>query len=179
MLNTIYLIGYMGAGKSVIGEALSSINGYDFYDLDQYIEEKESKKISEIFNENNEVYFRKIENTYLKEISFMKNNKIISTGGGTPCFKNNIEIINNTSNSVSIYLKTKVETLVSRLKETLDKRPLISNLKDEIHLKEFITKHLFERSFYYEKSKYKIKTDNLDIEEIASSINKILTQIDT
>ena len=179
MLNTIYLIGYMGAGKSVIGEALSIINGYDFYDLDQYIEEKESKKISEIFNENNEVYFRKIENTYLKEISLMKNNKIISTGGGTPCFKNNIEIINNTSNSVSIYLKTNVETLVSRLKETLDKRPLISNLKDEIHLKEFITKHLFERSFYYEKSKYKIKTDNLDIEEIANSINKILTQIDT
>ena len=94
MLNTIFLIGYMGAGKSVVGRLLSQINGFNFYDLDEYIEAKEGKKVSEIFNENNEVYFRKIENKYLKEISLLKNNKIISTGGGTPCFQNNFEIIN-------------------------------------------------------------------------------------
>ncbi|MFL2615398.1 MAG: shikimate kinase, partial [Candidatus Marisimplicoccus sp.] len=69
MLNTIFLIGYMGAGKSVIGKSLSKNNGFNFYDLDKYIEEKEGKKISEIFSDNNEIYFRKIENNYLKEIS--------------------------------------------------------------------------------------------------------------
>jgi shikimate kinase len=72
MLNTIFLIGYMGAGKSVVGRLLSQINGFNFYDLDEYIEAKEGKKVSEIFNENNEVYFRKIENKYLKEISLLK-----------------------------------------------------------------------------------------------------------
>ena len=97
MLNTIFLIGYMGAGKSAIGKSLSKNNGYKFYDLDKYIEEKEGRKISEIFNHNNEVYFRKIENSYLKEISLIKEDKIISTGGGTPCFQNNFEIIDNGS----------------------------------------------------------------------------------
>ena len=117
MLNTIFLIGYMGAGKSVVGRLLSQINGFNFYDLDEYIEVKEGKKVSEIFNENNEVYFRKIENKYLKEISLLKENKIISTGGGTPCFQNNFEIINESSNSTSIYLKANIDVLVNRLKE--------------------------------------------------------------
>ena len=94
MLNTIFLIGYMGAGKSIVGRLLSQTNGFKFYDLDDYIEEKEGKKVSEIFDKKNEVYFRKIEHRYLKEISLLEENKIISTGGGTPCFQNNLNIIN-------------------------------------------------------------------------------------
>ena len=105
MLNTIFLIGYMGAGKSVVGRLLSQINGFNFYDLDEYIEAKEGKKVSEIFNENNEVYFRKIENKYLKEISLLKDNKIISTGGGTPCFQNNFEILMNLQIQLRYILK--------------------------------------------------------------------------
>ncbi|MBT4293696.1 MAG: AAA family ATPase [Cryomorphaceae bacterium] len=175
MYNTIFLIGYMGSGKSVVGKLLSKTNDYDFYDLDEYIEEKEGKKVSEIFNENSEVYFRKIENKYLKEISLLKHNKIISTGGGTPCFQNNFEIINQTPNSTSIYLKTNVDTLVNRLKNTINKRPLISHLNDQIQLKEFIKIHLFERSFYYEKSKIKVKTDKLNINDIVELITNILT----
>ena len=175
MLNTIFLIGYMGAGKSAIGKSLSKNNGYKFYDLDKYIEEKEGRKISEIFNDNNEVYFRKIENSYLKEISLIKENKIISTGGGTPCFQNNFEIIDNLPNSISVYLKASVETLTARLKDSIEERPLISSLQDPLQLKEFITKHLFERSFYYEKSKFKVKTDDLDINTIVNLIGKLLT----
>ena len=174
MINTIFLIGYMGAGKSVVGKLLSKTSGYDFYDLDEYIENKEGKKILEIFNDNNEVYFRKIENYYLKEISELKKNKIISTGGGTPCFQNNLELINRSPNSTSIYLKLSVDTLVDRLKNNIDKRPLISGMKDQNQLKEFITKHLFERSFYYEKSNLKIKSDNLDVDGIVNMINKEL-----
>jgi shikimate kinase len=175
MLNTIFLIGYMGAGKSAIGKSLSKNNGYKFYDLDKYIEEKESRKISEIFDDNNEVYFRKIENIYLKEISLFRENKIISTGGGTPCFQNNFEIIDNLPNSHSVYLKASVDTLTQRLKESIEERPLISHLQDPVQLKEFITKHLFERSFYYEKSKVKVKTDDLDINSIVNLIGKLLT----
>ena len=149
-------------------------NGFNFYDLDEYIEVKEGKKVSEIFNENNEVYFRKIENKYLKEISLLKENKIISTGGGTPCFQNNFEIINESSNSTSIYLKANIDVLVNRLKESNNDRPLISHLTDEHKLKEFITKHLFERSYYYEKSKIKLVTDNLEPSEIVKLITNRL-----
>ena len=170
MLNTIFLIGYMGAGKSVVGKLLSQINGFNFYDLDEYIEAKEGKKVSEIFNQNNEVYYRKIENKYLKEISLLKDNKIISTGGGTPCFQNNFEIINESPNSTSIYLKAKIDVLVNRLKDSIDNRPIISHLTDEYKLKEFITKHLFERNYYYEKSRIKIVTDNLEPTEIVKLI---------
>ena len=170
MLNTIFLIGYMGAGKSVVGKLLSQINGFNFYDLDEYIEAKEGKKMSEIFNQNNEVYFRKIENKYLKEISLLKDNKIISTGGGTPCFQNNFEIINESPNSTSIYLKANIDVLVNRLKYSIDNRPIISHLTDEYKLKEFITKHLFERNYYYEKSRIKIVTDNLEPTEIVKLI---------
>lgn len=170
MLNTIFLIGYMGAGKSVVGKLLSQINGFNFYDLDEYIEAKEGKKVSEIFNQNNEVYFRKIENKYLKEISLLKDNKIISTGGGTPCFQNNFEIINESPNSTSIYLKANIDVLVNRLKDSIDNRPIISHLTDEYKLKEFITKHLFERNYYYEKSTIKIVTDNLEPTEIVKLI---------
>jgi shikimate kinase len=170
MLNTIFLIGYMGAGKSVVGKLLSQINGFNFYDLDEYIEAKEGKKVSEIFNQNNEVYYRKIENKYLKEISLLKDNKIISTGGGTPCFQNNFEIINESPNSTSIYLKANIDVLVNRLKDSIDNRPIISHLTDEYKLKEFITKHLFERNYYYEKSRIKIVTDNLEPTEIVKLI---------
>ena len=96
--NTIFLIGYMGAGKSVIGKSLSKKINYKFYDLDDYIEIKEGKKVSDIFDQENEVYFRKIENKYLDQLSSKKEKKIISTGGGTPCFENNLDIIMNSTN---------------------------------------------------------------------------------
>ena len=161
--NTIFLIGYMGAGKSVIGKSLSKKINYKFYDLDDYIEIKEGKKVSDIFDQENEVYFRKIENKYLDQLSSKKEKKIISTGGGTPCFDNNLDIILNSTNSLSIYLKANVNTLVKRLKNSIAKRPLISHLKDDEDLRDFVSKHLFERSFFYEKSDVKIITDDIEV----------------
>ena len=173
-IDTIFLLGYMGAGKTVIGRSLSKKLGFKFYDLDNYIEQIEGKKVSEIFNEKNEVYFRKIENTYLQELSSKKEKKIISTGGGTPCFKNNLKIIQTSSNSISVYLKANIETLVNRLNLSIDKRPIISHLRTENELKEFITKHLFERSFYYEKSDVKIKTDDIELKDIVKLIGELI-----
>jgi shikimate kinase len=174
-MNTIFLVGYMGAGKSVIGKSLSKSLGCKFFDLDAYIELKEGKKISQIFEEKNEVFFRKLENKYLKELILIKDKKIISTGGGTPCFENNFNIIQSCSNSVSVYLKASVETILDRLKGSVDKRPIISNFQNEDSIKEFIKKHLFERSFYYEKSKIKIRTDDIEIRDIVSLIKEVLT----
>ena len=173
-VNTIFLIGYMGAGKTVIGKSLSKKINYKFYDLDNYIETKEGKKISEIFNQKNEVYFRKIENKYLDHLSSINEKKIISTGGGTPCFENNLSIIQNSPNSLSIYLKADINTLVKRLNKSVSKRPLISHLKDEDDLRDFITKHLFERSFYYEKSDVKIITDDIETKDIIKLIIELI-----
>ena len=173
-IDTIFLLGYMGAGKTLIGRSLSKKLGFKFYDLDNYIEQIEGKKVSDIFNEKNEVYFRKIENKYLQELSLKKEKKIISTGGGTPCFKNNLEIIQTSSNSISVYLKANIETLVKRLLHSIEKRPIISHLKKEDELKEFITKHLFERSFYYEKSDVKIKTDDIELKDIVKLIGELI-----
>ena len=173
-VNTIFLIGYMGAGKTVIGKSLSKKINYKFYELDNYIEIKEGKKISEIFNQKNEVFFRKIENKYLDHLSSINEKKIISTGGGTPCFENNLSIIQNSPNSLSIYLKADINTLVKRLNKSVSKRPLISHLKDEDDLRDFITKHLFERSFYYEKSDVKIITDDIETKDIIKLISELI-----
>ena len=168
MMDTIFLIGYMGSGKTVVGKLLSKSINYNFYDLDKFIELNEKKSISEIFRLKNEIYFREIESKYLNELISVKEKKIISTGGGTPCYSNNIDLINN--NSVSIYLKASVDTLVKRLNDAKINRPLISHLKDKNELKDFISKHLFERNYFYEKAKIKIKTDDLKLSEIINLI---------
>ena len=83
--------------------------------------------------------------------------------------------IDNLPSSISVYLKATADTLTDRLKDSIEKRPLISHLQNPVELKEFITKHLFERSFYYEKSKVKIKTDDLDVNAVVKLINQLLT----
>ena len=135
----------------------------------------EKKKISEIFNDHNEVYFRKLENKYLKILSKKKESKIISLGGGTPCFTNNIKILDSTPNSIKIYLKASVNCLIKRLKDGKSKRPLISNIKSNKDLKEFISKHLFDRAIYYENADVKLSVDNLKINEIVRLISNTLT----
>ncbi|MAZ06861.1 MAG: shikimate kinase [Rickettsiales bacterium] len=174
MLNTVFLMGYMGSGKTVVGKHLSNSTNYKFYDLDNFIELRENKKVLDIFYDHNEVYFRKLENKYLGFLSNKVEKKIISLGGGTPCFENNQNIIQNTPDSTSVYLKCSVEELHKRLTAGKAKRPLISHLKSSIELKDFITKHLFERSFFYEKAKLKINTDDLEVFEISKQIENIL-----
>ena len=175
MINTIFLFGYMGAGKTVIGKSLSKSIKYEFYDLDNFIELGEKKKVSEIFNDHNEVYFRNLENKYLRALSQKKEKKVISLGGGTPCFETNIEIIANTPDSLTIYLKASLSSLTKRLKDGKTKRPIISHIKSDNDLKDFINKHLFERSFYYEKADIKISTDDLEINQIIKLIKGVLT----
>lgn len=169
----IILLGYMASGKSTIGKLLSENNNIPFIDLDKFIEEQENKSISAIFKQDGEVYFRLKEHQYLKELLQKNTDFILSLGGGTPCYAGNMELILADKNSTSVYLKANIRTLLNRLEKSKSKRPLIADLKSD-ELAEFIAKHLFERSFFYEKSDLKVKIDNKSVNEILTELNNLL-----
>ena len=162
----IVLLGYMASGKSTIGREISKKLYMNFIDLDAYISEQEKMSISEIFKLKGEIYFRRIENTYLKEILNSKEDFVLSLGGGTPCYANNMELIIN-SEAKSVYIKASINTLVTRLIGEKSKRPLVANLENE-QITEFVAKHLFERRFFYEQATITLSTDNKSIEEIVT-----------
>jgi len=174
MNNPIVLIGYMGSGKSSVAKALSSKLKTNHIDLDQFIESSEGISISNIFEKKGEINFRKTEREYLENILKSKKYSIISLGGGTPCYFDNIEFINKFSNN-TIFLKTSIYELTERLFIEKDDRPIISHLKSKKILNDFIAKHLFERSKFYNKSKIVIDTDKKGIEEIVGELLDKLT----
>lgn len=147
-----FLLGYMGSGKSLIGKRFSEEISTEFFDLDELIKEREKSSISEIFSNKGEIYFRKLERQVLEELIALDKPAVISLGGGTPCYGDNMELICKAENSKSIYLKLNVDTLTNRLFKEKEQRPVISHLKDRENLEEFIRKHLFERGFYYNQS---------------------------
>ncbi|ANW95310.1 shikimate kinase [Wenyingzhuangia fucanilytica] len=163
----LVLLGYMGCGKSAISNALSNSLNLKRIDLDDYIEEKEGKTIADIFTERGEIYFRKLETACLQELLDSNEEFILSLGGGTPCFGNNMEIINQ--KSTSVYLSANIPTLVIRLLPEKAKRPLIARIEDE-ELAEFIGKHLFERRHYYLQAKIAVSVDNKPVQIIADEI---------
>ena len=171
-MKKVFLIGYMGSGKSVIANQLSKKLDVKSLELDELIEINTGNKINSIFETKGELYFRKLENEILTEIVNKKEDIIVSTGGGTPCYFNNIDLINK-KNSISIYLQCSVVTLFNRLKIEKLNRPLVKNLSDE-DLQQYIAKHLFERSFYYNQAKFTIRADNKTVEEIVNEIEFLI-----
>ncbi len=170
----IILIGYMGSGKSTVGKLLAKLLSKEFKDLDQEIELIENSKIAEIFSENGEIYFRKKEIETLKLILKQNDNLVLATGGGTPCYGNTMELLNASEKTVTIYLKTSIQTLTNRLFIERSQRPLIAHLINKEELNNFISKHLFERSYYYNQASIKVETDHLSIEEIVKNIKQEL-----
>lgn len=170
----VVLMGYMGSGKSTIGRDLATVLSYNFLDLDDYISEKENTSISEIFDRKGEIYFRKKETQYLTELLTSEDNLVLSLGGGTPCYGNNLELLLNNSNIASIYLKLSIPLLAKRLFKERHKRPLISHLNSEEALSEFIGKHIFERVQFYNKAHYTINTDHSSKQNV---IEKILMHL--
>ena len=170
----IVLLGYMGSGKSTIAKLLSKKLDLMNVDLDNYIEKKENKSISNIFQISGELFFRRIENKYLRDLLDSHNYKIISIGGGTPCYSNNIELIIK-SKCIIFYLRANVDTLADRLFNERDKRPLISRIKSKKDLKTFISKHLFERNQFYLKSNFVIDVDKKTEIEITNECISLLS----
>ncbi len=162
----IILIGMPGSGKSTLGRVLATMLKYQFVDLDERIEAFENKTITEIFAEHGEDYFRAVERKVL-DIILKEPQAVISTGGGAPCFYDNMEQIRK--NGISIYLQVSQAALLSRLQAGIDKRPMLSQKSDE-DLKTFLLAKLAERSPFYEQAAYIFEGDTIRAEEIISKI---------
>jgi shikimate kinase len=171
-MRKIVLLGYMGCGKSTIANRLSKTTNIPFVDLDKIIEEKSNLSINQIFEQYGEIHFRKLEHDVFVELLNSSENLIIGLGGGTPCYANNHELLKG-DNVLSIYLKASIETLFDRLATNKSKRPLIADKSDE-EMKEFIAKHLFDRSFYYNHAQHKVVVDGKTVEETVADILDIL-----
>lgn len=171
-MRKIILLGYMGCGKSTIASLLSKSTAIPFVDLDKKIEEKLNLSINEIFERQGEIFFRKTEHEVFVELLASPENLIIGLGGGTPCYANNHELL-KANNTVSIYLKASIATLTNRLSQNKSKRPLIAQ-KTEEELTEFIAKHLFDRSFYYNQAQHSVVVDGKTPEETVVDILNIL-----
>jgi len=148
MQKPIFIIGYMGSGKSRLAKVLSESLSCSHHDLDDLISQAHGKTIEEIFNSEGEIAFRKMEKRQLRLLN--ESFGVVSMGGGTPCYFDNIDWMN--ANGVTVYLRSKTPTLVQHLsKENGIVRPLLRDVQKK-DLPEFIAKHLFERQYFYEQA---------------------------
>jgi shikimate kinase len=168
----IVLVGYMGSGKSTIGKLLADNLDYEFIDLDEYITSSEKMEIPKIFESKGEIFFRQQECEYLNKILNTKDNFVLSTGGGTPCYGENMNAILEATSNV-FYLKVSIAGLINRLISEKEHRPLISNIPNE-ELPEFIGKHLFERSYFYSQANHNLLCDANSKEELVLEIESLL-----
>ncbi|GAB4518353.1 MAG: shikimate kinase [Allomuricauda sp.] len=168
----IVLLGYMASGKSTVGRLLARQLGMSFVDLDEYIEQHQKKSIKDIFSEKGEIFFRKLEHQMLKEVLDSHTAVVLSTGGGTPCYANNMETILQQSD-LSIYLNHSIPVLVERITKEKEHRPLVKNIPDN-DLPEFVGKHLFERRPFYMQAEHRVDCDPLSAEEVVAEIKKLL-----
>jgi shikimate kinase len=166
----VFLIGMPACGKTSIGKRLAKRLQFTFLDLDHHLADKENKSVATIFSEQGENFFRELEAKYLKEISNTSTNTIISVGGGTPCFHNNLSFMLSTG--TVFYLNTSVETLFLRLKEDT-KRPMFLNLKQE-QIKEKITSLLQQREAFYLQAHHTVNTSHKSDEAIVEEMSWII-----
>lgn len=166
----IILLGYMGSGKSSVGKCLAEKLQKKFLDLDEEITRTENRSISAIFKESGEIYFRKKENEALKALIDVQEDFILSLGGGTPCYANNLEMMLQDEGVLPVYLKTSLQELRERLWNERASRPLIDHLESKDALEDFIRKHLFERTYYYNQSEVIIDTDRKSVQKISDEI---------
>jgi shikimate kinase len=157
-----YLVGFMGSGKSTVGVKLAKKLGFDFLDLDVEIEQSEKLSITSIFETHGEDYFRQKESEYLRQTSRFQNT-VISCGGGTPCHSNNMDWI--LENGKAIYLQLNTGSILSRLKLSLQTRPMLAN-KSITELSSWIRGRLEERSPFYLRADLVINSLSVDYNTI-------------
>lgn len=171
-MSPIFLIGYMGSGKTTLGRALSRRLGLQFIDLDRYIESRFMRTITQLFSERGESGFRQIECSMLHEVAEMED-VVVACGGGTPCFFDNIEYMN--SRGVTVLLEAGEECLHSRLLRNQGKRPLIKDMSSE-ELRLFIRNNLEQRMAHYGKASYRFCGERLeDVNQISVTVDQFVT----
>lgn len=174
-MTRIIIIGYMGAGKTTVGKALSKELGIPFYDLDWYIESRMHKTVAQLFAERGEEGFRKVERNMLHEVAEFED-VVISCGGGTPCFFDNMEYLNQQGETV--YLKADPEVLYGHLQMGKTVRPLLVG-KSKEELLAFIREQLEKREPFYTKAKYTLDVSLMDnYEKIKVSVAKVRELLD-
>lgn len=174
-MRRIIILGYMGAGKTTVGKALARETGMSFYDLDWYIEGRMHKTVPQIFAERGEDGFRKTEHNLLHEVAEFED-VIISSGGGTPCFFDNMQYMNSQADTV--YLKASPEVLYAHLQMGRVKRPLLDGKSPE-EMKVFITEQLRQREPYYMQARHVLDVDLLDnYEKIQITVEKLRKILD-
>ncbi len=168
----VYLIGFMGSGKSTAGKKLARKLGLGFFDLDELIEQESSLSISTYFKKYGEAKFRELENEILWK-TFQLENVLISTGGGTPCFFDNIQRINQ--KGISVYLKADIALIISRLKGEKNQRPLIKDKSDD-ELRKYLMDLLSRREKFYEKAHIIASAKSLNISELSEQIKSFVKE---
>ncbi len=166
----IFLIGYMGCGKSRWGKIIAKHYGFRFIDLDTHIEEREKETIPEIFRKHEESGFRLIEHEALESIR-KEENVIIATGGGAPCFHNNMEMMNNLG--TTLFIECSPQLLQERISNSDNERPLVVDLSAD-ELLNYIIRHLHNRMPFYEQAQHKLVSGNLEIESFTAIIDPII-----
>lgn len=173
-MKRVYLIGYMGAGKTTVGKVLEKLAGLSFIDLDHYIEGRFHKTVRQIFAEKGEEGFRDIERRMLHEVADFED-VLIATGGGTPCFFDNMEFMKATG--MTIYLKVSVDELADRLELCKHTRPVLQGRSGN-ELKRFISESLQKRDGYYNQASVVYEAEKMltesDVEEIALDLRSLI-----
>lgn len=171
-MRKIFLIGYMGCGKSSLGRKLAKASGMEFMDMDSIIEQREGASISDIFHYQGEEYFRDIESSLIKELGTAEGDMVISTGGGAPAWGDNMELMN--SLGATVYLRRTAEQIASRLSpHGRQKRPKLRGLNDE-ELVAFMTANMAEREPFYSNALHCIDCAQLSDAELIDYILQIV-----
>jgi len=170
----IIILGYMGSGKTTVGRLLAKQLSLPFVDLDNYLSEIHGQSISNLFLEHGEIGFRKLEKTALNNFLDSAQTSVLSLGGGTPCYADNMRSVIQ-STPFTFYLSPTISTLSYRLYFEKDHRPMISHLVSEEDLREFIAKHIFERKQFYEQANHILHVSNETPQELVNQIVKKLS----
>lgn len=165
----VYLVGYMGAGKTTLSRRLATLLGMESADLDEMFEVRYKISIPDFFRKYDEALFRRLESQLLKETSGT-DNIIYSTGGGTACFYDNMDWMNR--HGITVYLQMDPVSIVHRLTHARKKRPLVES-KTGDELLEFVREHLRQRNIYYGQAKIIVKGESVDANSLASQIREI------
>ena len=168
----IVLLGYMCSGKTAVGEVLAKALDLEFIDLDHSIEKATGSTIPEIFEKKGELFFRKKEMEVLESILDKNTGMVLSLGGGTPCYGNNMHLIKEHT-PYAFYLKWSIGSLAERILSGKTRRPLVANIPDD-QLPEFIGKHLFERAPFYAMANFTIEGNDKSLEQISEEIQSLL-----
>jgi shikimate kinase len=166
-MKPIFLIGFMGSGKSTLGRKLANHLSLPFIDMDKYIEKKNGATVQELFSQLGEEGFRRLEREALEELAKTQHG-VIATGGGAPCFFSNMQHMNEWG--TTIYLRVSAQELAIRLSTSSTERPLLKGLHDE-ELLNFITEKIAAREEYYLHSQYIIENDDIKVDDLLKVLN--------